>query len=331
MSRNALRWLLVGASLLFSASTFALDKVVFGEQAAMTAVVSSVGLAKGFFKDEGIDLQRVFTTRGNEAIEAALAGKMDFSYAANSTFLAAVSRGAPLVAVGLFSHGYSGFLVASKSNANLRTLADFRGKRIGMQRGTGVTSVFLMALKQSGLKESDFNISNLRVADMPSAMQGGTFDAVVGWEPSMSRIVSAGYGRIVMTPEQIEKIAGVTYTYPLFTTKALVQQKPDLVRRFVAAWARSQRFAWDHHAESLQILRETLGDAVKSTSAEEMEQLTYVYKYDRVAFTDADVADLERMQAFMLQEGMTSSSVPIASVIDNSFASRLTAQPAGKR
>jgi aliphatic sulfonates family ABC transporter substrate-binding protein len=330
MLSNLLRLLLVCVALLSNAPAFALDKIVFGEQAAMTAVVSSVGLAKGFFKNEGIDLQRVFTTRGNEAIEAALAGKMDFSYAANSTFLAAVSKGAPLVAVGLFSHGYSGFLVASNSNANLRSLAEFRGKRIGMQRGTGVTSVFLMALKQSGLKESDFQISNLRVADMPSAMQGGTFDAVIGWEPSMSRIVAAGYGKIVMTAEQIEKIAGVTYTYPLFTTKEIVKQKPDLVQRFMKAWVRSQRFTWEHHAEALQILRDTLGDAVKSTSAAEMEQLTYVYKYDRVAFTDADLKDLERMQEFMLQSGMISSSVPIASVVDNSFASRVAAQPAGK-
>jgi len=327
---NALRVLVVCVLLVFNVRAFALDKVVFGEQAAMTAVVSSVGLAKGFFKDEGIDLQRVFTTRGNEAIEAALAGKMDFSYAANSTFLAAASKGAPLVAVGLLSHGYSGFLVASNANANVRSLADLRGKRLGMQRGTGVTSVFMMALKQSGLKESDFQISNLRVADMPSAMQGGTFDAVIGWEPSMSRIVSAGYGKIVMTAEQIEKIAGVTYTYPLFTTKDLVKQKPDLVQRFVRAWARSQRFAWEHHAEALQILRDTLGDAVKSTSVAEMEQLTYVYKYDRVAFTDADLQDLERMQQFMLQEGMISSSVPVTSVVDNAFASRAAAPPAGK-
>jgi aliphatic sulfonates family ABC transporter substrate-binding protein len=327
---NALRWLLAFAWLV-GAPAFAADKVVFGEQNAMTAAISSVGLAKGFFKEEGIELERVFTTRGNEAIEATLAGKMDFSYAANSTFLAAVSRGAPLVAIGLFSHGYSGFLVASNANASLRTLEDFRGKRIGMQRGTGVTSVFLMAVKQSGLKETDFKISNLRVADMPSAMQGGTFDAVVGWEPSMSRIVATGYGKIVMTPDQIAKIADVTYTYPLFTSKEMVRQKPDLVQRFLKAWARSQRFAWDNHAETLQILRETLGDAVKSTSPEEMEKLAYVYKYDRLAFTPADLKDLERMQEFMMQEGMITSAVPIASVVDNGFASRVAAQPAGKR
>jgi NitT/TauT family transport system substrate-binding protein len=317
-------------SVALSQPVLGADKVVFGEQNAMTAVISSVGLAKGFFKEEGIDLERVFTTRGNEAIEATLAGKMQFSYAANSTFLAAVSRGAPLVAVGLFSHGYSGFLVASNANANARTLADFKGKRIGMQRGTGVTSVFLMALSRSGLKESDFKISNLRVADMPSAMQGGTFDAVVGWEPNMSRIVATGYGKVVMTPEQIEAIAEVTYTYPLFTTAEMIKQNPDLVQRFVRAWARSQRFAWENHPEALQILRETLGDVVKSTTPQEMEKLTYVYKYDRVAFTGPDLKDLERMQDFMLQEGMIASRVPIAKAIDNSFASRVVSSQVGK-
>jgi aliphatic sulfonates family ABC transporter substrate-binding protein len=327
---NALRSLLTLCLCTITTSGYAADKVVFGEQNAMTAIISSVGLAKGFFREEGIDVERVFTTRGNEAIEATLAGKMDFSYAANSTFIAAVSKGAPLVAVGLFSHGYSGFLVASNSTANLRTLEDFKGKRIGMQRGTGVTSVFLMAVKRAGLKESDFKISNLRIADMPSAMQGGTFDAVVGWEPNMSRIVSMGYGKIVMTPEHIEKLAGVTYTYPLLTTKDMVQQRPDLVQRFLNAWAKSQRFALANHGEAIEILRNTLGDAVKTTPPQEMEKLAYVYKYDRLAFTDADLADLERMQEFMLQEGMISSQVPIASVVTNSFASRVPATTAGK-
>jgi len=146
---------------------------------------------RGFFAEEGLEVSQVFGERPTDTIPAALAGKVDFGYSGTPPVLAATANGAGLVAIGVFSHGYSGILVASKANANLKTLADFRGKRLGMQRGTGVTNVFLIALERSGLKESDFQISNLRIADMPTAMQGGSFDAVLGWDVGGANIKAA--------------------------------------------------------------------------------------------------------------------------------------------
>ena len=305
-----------------SDEAFAADKVVIGEQRALSAMVSSVGIAKGFFAAEGLEVTQLFGERPTDTIPAVLAGHVDFSFSATPPFLAATANGAELVAVGVFSHGYSGHLVASKANAKLKTLADFRGKRIGMQRGTGVTNVFLIALERSGLKESDFQISNLRVADMPTAMQGGTFDAVLGWEPGMSRIVSLGYGERVITPAQFEKITGVTYVFPLFTTKETVKRRPDVVQRFVNGWARSLYFAHANPKESLQILRKTLGDAVKHMSDEELGTLVDVYQKDRVAFTPGDLKDFQIMQDFMLRDGQIKNKVDLAGYIDNSFAQK---------
>jgi aliphatic sulfonates family ABC transporter substrate-binding protein len=300
----------------------AADKVVIGEQRALSAMVSSVGIAKGFFAEEGLDVSLLFGERPTDTIPAVLAGQADFSFSGTPPFLAATANGAELVAVGVFSHGYSGHLVASKANAKLKTLADFKGKRLGMQRGTGVTNVFLIALERSGLKESDFQISNLRVADMPTAMQGGTFDAVLGWEPGMSRIVSLGYGEKVISPEQFEKITGVTYVFPLFATKETVKRRPELVQRFMNAWAKSLYFANANPKESLQILRKTLGDAVKHMPDEELGPLVDVYKKDRVAFTPGDLKDFQIMQDFMLKDGQIKKKVDLSDFIDNSFAQK---------
>jgi len=249
-----------------------------------------------------------------------LAGQADFSFSATPPFLAATANGAQLVAVGVFSYGYSGHLIASKANGNLKTLADFRGKRIGMQRGTGVANVFLIAAERQGLKESDFNITNLRVADMPTAMQTGSFDAVLGWEPGMSRIVSMGYGERSISAEQFEKIAGVTYVFPLFTTQAMVKNRPDVVQRFMNGWAKSLYFANSHHGESLQILRKTLGGAVEHMSDSELQGLVDVYRKDHVAFSKEDLQDFRIMQDFMLRDGQIKSKVDLAGYIDNAFA-----------
>ena len=296
------------------------EKVVFGDQPALTAMTVSVGIAKGFFKDEGLDVSQVLGQRATDTIPAALAGQIQFGYSGSPPLLAAVANGAELVAIGVFSHGYSGVFVASKANAKLKTLADFRGKRLGMQRGSGVTNVFLIALDRAGLSERDFQITNLRVPDMPTAMQGGSFDAVLGWEPNMSRIVALGFGDVVIKPEQFEELAGITYAFPLFTTRDLIKRRPELVQKFMNAFARSQHFAHTNRAESLQILRKSLGDAVKHTPDAELEALAYVYQKDRIAFTPADVKDIELMRDFMFKDGQIKTKPNMADLIDNTFA-----------
>ncbi len=312
----------MAAAIIFAGFTLAKaqEKVVFGTQRSLIQMVISVGIKNGFFRQEGLDVSTVFGKRGTDTIAAAIAGQIQFGFSGLPPFLAATSKGAKLVAVGVFSHGYSGHLVASNANAGLRTLPEFRGKRIGMQRGTGVATVFQIAIRRLGLKEDDFNINNLRVNDMPTAMHGGSFDAVLGWEPNMSRIVALGYGVKAIAPKSFEKIAGVTYVFPLFTTLEMAKQNPGVVQKFMNAFAKAQNFAHKRRPESLRILRNSLGDVVKHLSDAELESLAYVYQKDRVAFTDADMKDFDIMGAFMLQSGRLKTMPDVSVRIDNSFA-----------
>lgn len=306
----------------------ALTTVTFGEEHALSAMTSAVGLAKGFFKEEGIHLKLEYAQRGTDKIQAALAGQLDFGYSGSPPIISAVSRGAPIVMIGLFSHGYSGILVGSKKLARLRGLPpkqvfeELRGKRIGIQIGSGVATVFLMTIDALGFHRSDYQIRNIRVADMPGAMQSGTFDAVVGWEPGMSRIVSSGYGVKIMEPKDFEKAAKITYAFPLFTTKKFVDEHPALVQRFMNAWAKSQHYADTHHKESLRILRNALGSAVSKLSDRDLANLAYIYQKDRVAFTDADIQDIRSMSQFMFKEGEISKKPDISETVNNSFATK---------
>jgi ABC-type nitrate/sulfonate/bicarbonate transport system substrate-binding protein len=310
---------MIWASLAFNRTALALDKVVMGDTASLGSIVSRVGLEKGYFKEQGIDLSQVFGRRGSDAVKSAAAGKVQFGLCTSSPFLAGVSRGAPLVMVGLGFHGFSGKLIASKKYSHLKTLQDFKGKRIGIQRGTGVHTVFLMALENLGMKESDFVISNLRVRDMPGAMQGGSFDAVLGWEPNMMRIVSMGYGKEVIGIKQFEKMAEITYVYGLFTVRSVYEKQKDLVQRFLNAWAKSQDYVWKNRKESLGILKAQL-DAVRKYSDADLEKLVYAYQFDRTALSDADFKDIQNFRDFMFSVGYLKSKPDMGQVIDNSFA-----------
>jgi len=100
----------------------------------------------------------------------------------------------------------------------------------------------------------------------------------------------------------------------------MVTKRPDVVQRFMNAWAKAQYYANTHRPESLQILRKTLGDAVKHSSDAELESLAYVYRKDRVAFTTADMKDIEVMRDFMARDGQITKKVAVSELVDNSFA-----------
>ena len=65
-------------------------------------------------------------------------GNLQFAESAHAPFLAATAKGVPLVAIGVATRGFMGKLVAAPKNANLKSLADFKGKHIGIQVGTGM-------------------------------------------------------------------------------------------------------------------------------------------------------------------------------------------------
>lgn len=112
------------AALSAIAPATAADKLILTQTLSPTAAVSSVGVAKGYFTEQAIDFDNVWTTRGTEAIQALSADQAHLAIMAVTPAIAARAQGLPVVIVGLHSHGFSGYFVASKKNAHLTRLED---------------------------------------------------------------------------------------------------------------------------------------------------------------------------------------------------------------
>jgi len=322
---NILRSFAAIAALAMILPATAADKVVMSVFPSTVAAPSSVGLVKGYFTEQGIDLESQWTTRGIDTIQGLVTGQVDMGVASLTPVLAARANGLPIVIIGLHSHGFPGYLVASKKNAHLTRLEDFKGKRIGVPVGTGIHTVLLMAIEKSGMKPSDFRIENTRVTDMPAAMQGDGFDAALGWIPYSTRVVAMGNGKVVMTPEQFEKLAGVTYPMVLITSEDTIKNKPEVLQRFMNAWAKSEKFVDQERNETVRILRQTLGERVKSLDDKTLMEILYGYKHDRIALSDADIADMRDTVSFLFSQKSIRSKPDLDKLLNDSFAKKAEA------
>lgn len=306
----------------------AADTITVGMASGVNQVTALVASEKGFFKEEGLDVVVKPVERGNLAVEALVAGSMQFAEVADATFLAAVDKGIPLVALGAASRGFTGKIVAAPALAGVKSLADLKGKRIGIQVGTGVHNVFLRLISKEGMKESDFRISNVRVTDMPTAMaSSGTFDAVLGWDPMMQRIVQAGYGKEVISAAQIQKMAGITYPLLLVAKRDYIKDNPQAVQHFVNAYSRAHQWIRQNPDGALSIYL----DAITRTGAPMDRDIvrTMMFEVDKfggVRFIDSDDSELSGSAEFLHKNGVLSKVPDLKSITEPSFAAAADAK-----
>src|SRR5581483_7540588 len=110
--------------------------VSVGMASGVNQVTSLVADEKGFFKEEGLAVDRKPVARGNLAVEAIASGSMQFAEVSDVVFFSAVTHGIPLIALGDGSRGFTGKMIAVPDHRPVKTLADMKGDHIGLQVGT---------------------------------------------------------------------------------------------------------------------------------------------------------------------------------------------------
>ncbi len=301
-------------------------KVAIGMAGGVNQVPSLVAKAKGFFKEEGLDVDVRALPRGSIAIDAVSNGSLQFAEAANAAFYHAVDKGVPLVSIGVGSRGYTGKLLVANRNANMKTFADLKGKHLATQVGTGMYTVMLMLFEKQNLKLPDFNVTNLRVVDMPAAMASSdNIDAVLGWEPSIQRIVQAGKGKVLLTSKQLADLAGITYPFLVVTTPTYAKEHPGIVQKLMNGYAKAGKYIAAHHDEAVKIYV----DEIKRRGAKLTESDIRVMLFDDVdrfgggtAFTKADMQDLTSTLAYMEKNHLLKTKLDPGKVFIPSFGEK---------
>jgi aliphatic sulfonates family ABC transporter substrate-binding protein len=300
-------------------------KVAVGMAGGVNQVPSLVAKAKGFFKEEGLDVDVRALPRGSIAVEGVTNGSLQFAETANATYFQAVAKGVPLISIGISSRGYTGKLLVANRNAGMKTFADLKGKRLATQVGTGMYTVLLMLLEKQGLQLSDFNVTNLRVVDMPTAMAtSDNIDAVLGWEPSIQRIVQAGKGKVMLTSKQLEDMAGITYPFLVVTTQSYRKEHPDVVQKFMNAYAKADKYIATHHEETVKIYYDEIQRRGAKLSQDDIRLMLFddIDRFAGAAFTLADKQDLTATVAYMEKTGLLKAKLDVDTIVEPSFGEK---------
>jgi NitT/TauT family transport system substrate-binding protein len=181
-----------------------------------TAIIASAGLfvalERGYFAQQGLDVQTTIVANSNDTLPLVATGRMDVANNAVTAFMVnAVSEGVNMKWVaGQASytpkHGTLGLVVRKElyDSGAVRQLSDLKGRKVAVPIVAGGGAIVLdKGLEQVGLTKADVELSELAVPNMPAALQNGALDAVMPAEPIVVQMADQGIGVILMYADEM--------------------------------------------------------------------------------------------------------------------------------
>jgi len=181
---------LIAVSTLLPGATFAADalKEIRIDWATYNPV-SMILKQRGFWRRSSprTDQRRLGAVGGsNKALEFLNAGSIDFGSTAGSAALVARINGNPIKSIYVYSRPEWTALVTAK-DSKIATVADLKGKRVAVTRGTDPHIFLVRALLGAGLSEKDITPVLLQHADGKTALIRRDVDAWAGLDPMMAQ------------------------------------------------------------------------------------------------------------------------------------------------
>lgn len=211
-----------------------------------------VALNKGYFEEEGLNIELVLTSGADAVMSAVLSGDVDIGFSGTEATIYVYNGGEKdyvKTFAGLTKRDGS-FLVSRKKYDNF-TLKDLKGKNvIGGRQGGMPEMTFEWALRENGIDPNkDLNIdTSIAFSAMQGAFIGGTGDFVTLFEPNALSVEQNGYGYVVA---YIGELGGeVPYT-AYNARKSYIENNKETIKSFTKAIDKGLKFVEDNTPEEI--------------------------------------------------------------------------------
>ena len=240
---------------------------------------------------------------GPKMTEALAAGSLDFCNALGGTSaILAAANGVDLKIIGIYSRAPKAFTIVA-ADPQIRTVADLKGKKVAGPKGTILHQLLLAALAREGLKEEQTAFVNLGISQAVSALLSGSVDAALTAGPAVPKAVESG-AHIIATGEGL-----LSATIVIAVSNKFMTQHPDLVERYLKVHSESLRYMKENQEETYRLAAEETG-----ISIEDVRKMYPWYDFSP-GVTAADMADLEKTQDFLIQNGLLTRSIDVRSIV----------------
>ncbi|PAE29687.1 hypothetical protein CHI07_07655 [Paenibacillus sp. 7884-2] len=282
-----------------------------------------VALEKGFFEEEGLEVELQTTWGGDTTMTALLSGGADIALVGSETSIYVYAQDSKDYAINFaqLTQTDGTFLVAKEPQPDFEW-EDLEGSNFLGQRVGGMPQmVGEFVLKNHGIDpHADLDlVQNIDFANIPGAFASGDYEYVQLFEPTASILEKEGQGHIVAS---FGEESG-TVPYTVFMTKqSFMEENDEAVEKFTRAIYKAQDWVAENSAEEIA---EVIEPYFEDTDLDMLAASIDRYKSQDSFAIDPilDEEEWENLKSIMDEAGELPADVPYTDLVNTDYAERV--------
>jgi sulfonate transport system substrate-binding protein len=217
------------------------------------------GLLEKRLADAGVKVEWTEFPGGPQLLEALNVGSVDIGHTGEAPPIFAQAAGAPLIYLAHEPPSPQGEGILVPKGSPIKTVADLKGKKIALNKGSNVHYLLVKQLEAAGLQYKDVKTVFLPPADARAAFERGSVDAWVVWDPFLAAAQTATNASLLADGK------GVVSNHEFYlASRTFVENHPDIIEALLDELNKLDEWAKNNQDELAELLSKQLGIDVPS-------------------------------------------------------------------
>lgn len=261
-------------------------RIGFQKSASLLTLQKAQGTLEKKLGTLGVAVKWVEFPAGPQLLEGLNVGSVDVGYVGEAPPIFAQAAGADFVYIGNDPASPTAEAIVVAKDSPIRTVADLKGRKIALNRGSNVHYLLVKALEKHGLQYADVQPVFLPPADARAAFERGSVDAWAIWDPFLAAIELQTGARVIVDGRD-----GVAHNYAYYlAARRYTEQQPQVIAAlFEDTVEQGKRIKADIKGSAAAIA------PLQGLSPEVVERALTRYQYGVAPLTPAIAAEQQKI------------------------------------
>jgi ABC-type nitrate/sulfonate/bicarbonate transport system substrate-binding protein len=227
------------------------ERIVVAADTTAWASPLWVAEKKGYFKEEGLNVEIREFESGRTALRTMLGGEsIDISTASQTPVVSYSFTRADYAIIGTMSYSDKDVSMLARRDRGISATSDLKGKSIGVTGGSTGHFFLSLFLAYEGLRMADVKTVDIEATHLPQALAEGQVDAIATWEPYIYKARKSLGDKALLLP------AGGIYRTDFYfiARKAFIKKYPEALTRFLRAIEKGEDSIRRNKKEAMDIV-----------------------------------------------------------------------------
>ncbi len=203
---------------------------------------------------QGITVKWTEFPAGPVLLEGLNVGSIDFGTVGEAPPIFAQAAGADLVYVANQPPAPAGEAIIVPKGSTVRSVAELKGKKVALNKGSNVHYLLVKALEKAGIKYSDVQVVYLAPADARAAFERGAVDAWVIWDPFLAAAEKQ------LGARQLADGKGLVANHQFYlASRSYADKHPQVIQAAIEELAKLDRWAENNARAVAELLAPQIG------------------------------------------------------------------------